>query len=129
VKEIERLHGRFLGVIRKRYGSFPAVRLEVGFASEFPQDRDFAYTAQDINGALSIVVAPKLAHETPARKEGVLLHEFGHAILMAAGKEHSEADADDMALTVFGTPIFYDDALDAQTTDPIEDRAFPKSGD
>ena len=125
MEEVERLHERFLGVIKKRYGSFPSVRLEVGFASEFPEDRDFAYTAQDINGALSIVVAPKLAHETPERKEGVLLHEFGHAILMAAGKAHSEADADDMALTVFGIPIFYDEALDAQTTDPIEGPALP----
>lgn len=116
-----------LTVIRERYGSFPKVRLELGDPWEFPADRDFAYTAQDLNGDLSIVVAPRLLEADLSRKEGVMLHEFGHAVLMAAGEEHSEEEADAMALTIFGVPIFYDEELDAQTTDPIEDPASPKS--
>jgi predicted SprT family Zn-dependent metalloprotease len=91
-------------------GPFFEVCLSVGDASEFPKPRNMAYTNHDDDtGDMLIVVAPKLLHGDHERIEGVLRHEFGHALLFFWGQDsHGERDADTVAERVFGAPIYYD---------------------
>ena len=86
------------------------VTLAEGESSEFPMPRNMAYCHRDDDsGALTIVVAPKLVRGSKDRIEGVLRHEFGHALLFYWGyPEHGERDADSLAENVFGDPIYYD---------------------
>ena len=58
--------------------------------------------------ALCIVVSRKLCAGDAGRIEGVMRHEFGHAILLSNNMSHGERDADTVAEQVFGAPIFYD---------------------
>lgn len=56
-----------------------------------------------------IVVAPRLESQSIARIQGVMRHEFGHAILFSEGRpRHTERDADHVAEVVLGRRIFYD---------------------
>lgn len=91
-------------------GPYFEVCLSTGEASEFPLERNMAYCHRDDKtGELDIVVAPKLLDGDKARIEGVLRHEFGHALLFYFGhRDHSERDADGVAEQVFGRPIYYD---------------------
>ena len=59
---------------------------------------------------ICIVVAPKLVVcDDEERVQGVLRHEFGHAVLWHMGKmNHSEREADTMGEDLFGEPIYYD---------------------
>lgn len=85
------------------------VALQEGEPWEFPEARNMAYCSQDDNtGDMKIVVAPKLVRANSDRIEGVLRHEFGHALLLFSGHKHGERDADLLAEKVFGDPIFYD---------------------
>lgn len=92
-------------------GPFFEVTLSVGKASEFPKPRNMAYTYHDdVTGDMLMVVAPKLLRGRRERIEGVLRHEFGHALLFFWGQgSHGERDADHVAENIFGAPIYYDD--------------------
>jgi hypothetical protein len=64
-----------------------------------------------------IVVAPKMAMAALDNIEGVLAHEFGHAILFHCGHwNHTEREADQAAEALFGAPIRYDRNLIQSTT-------------
>ena len=62
-----------------------------------------------------IGVNPKLLDAELVRMQGVLMHEFGHAVLISLGhEEHSEREADLAAERLFKQHIYYDDD-DVQT--------------
>ena len=78
----------------------------------FPKRRDFAYT----DGS-TVFFSPKITSAPPDRIRGLVRHEICHILFMQEGTAHSEVDADDLALVVFGSPIYYDDE-DVQTVRP-----------
>ena len=80
---------------------------EIGDASDFPEPRDYAYSAWGGGRAL-IVFAPKILRANTARQDALIRHELGHALLQSAGLEHSEAECDAVAERVFGDLIYYD---------------------
>ena len=78
--------------------------------------RGFAFCEECDDGSYEIHVAPKLMHSSVHRMEGLIAHEYGHAILLHIGvDDHTERDADRMAEQTFGVKISYD-AEDVQTT-------------
>lgn len=84
------------------------VTLHQGKASEFPETRNMAYCTSE----LRIYCAPKMDHARIDQIQGVLMHEFGHALAFACGHDHhGERDADEIAETLFGCRIYYDDDL------------------
>ena len=91
-------------------GPYFDVDLHVGEPGEFPKRRNMAYCHHDDRtGLLTVVVAPKLLNGPLDRIEGVLRHEFGHALHFFWGyPNHGERDADTLAENVFGAPIYYD---------------------
>lgn len=93
--------------------------LEACFKLTYAADngpRSFAYCQQEDDGSFTICVAPKLTQQARHRIEGLMAHEFGHAVLMLLGDfEHTERDADNAAEQVFGLRIFYDED-DVQST-------------
>lgn len=91
-------------------GPYFSVELALGHPSEFPMPRNMAYCHRDErDGRMTIVVAPKLANGAHDRIEGVLRHEFGHALLFFWGYPgHGERDADNLAENIFGDHIYYD---------------------
>jgi hypothetical protein len=96
--------------------AFPGfdITIRMGEPSEFLALRDHAYCI-DVQPP-AIVYAPKLERADAARIEGVLRHEFGHALAFHVyTPDHAERDADTVAALVFGAPIRYD-ADDVQTT-------------
>lgn len=95
---------------REVAGPFFEVGLSVGDPSEFPKRRNMAYCHHDdATGDMHIVVAPKMFKADADRVEGVLRHEFGHALLFFWGHQtHGEREADAIAEQVFGLPIYYD---------------------
>ena len=76
--------------------------------------RQFAFTDDD--EPIKISVATKIFYQSKARVDGILMHEFGHAILMYQEKDHTEKDADKVAEKVFNCYIYYDEDL-VQNTD------------
>jgi len=86
------------------------VTLAEGEPHEFPALRNMAYCHRDDgSGELTVVVAPRLVTGNLDRIEGVLRHEFGHALLFFWGyPQHGERDADSLAENVFGDPVYYD---------------------
>ncbi len=78
--------------------------------------RGFAFCEEADDGSYEIHVAPKLTFSSVHRMEGLIAHEFGHAILLHIGvDDHTERDADRMAEQTFGVKISYD-TEDVQTT-------------
>ena len=100
-----------------------SAHLRLGRAQDFPMDRDFAYcSAGPATGRIEIVLAPRIVAEAATargrdRISGLLRHEFAHGLLLLAGLDHSERDADRVAADVFGLPVWYD-ADDVQTVNP-----------
>lgn len=93
------------------------VTLVEGHPHEFPAERSRAY-CQFEKGKLTIAVSPTLFRDNTARIEGVLRHEFGHAVYFFEGYEdHSERQADELAEVLFGDLIYYDSDL-VQTINP-----------
>lgn len=114
----ERIRAIFKRLLADAQEVDPTLRAYVclGEASEFPTERACAYTLHESYlRPTKIVVAPRMEELADDRVEAVLRHEFGHALLLAAGvHEHSERDADVLAETLWDDPIFYDD-LDIQS--------------
>lgn len=99
--------------------ALPGVQIKVrrGSYRAFPAPRDHARCRYTGPGRVTIEYAPRLLEASPARVEGVMLHELGHASLMCQGKmEHTERDADREAHRLFGKVIRYDRPLMVQTT-------------
>jgi len=83
-------------------------RIAEGSLHDFPHARDFAYCQSE---PLIITVSPLLDRQPWGRIQGILRHEFGHAILFRTGfHAHTERQADAVASAVFGAPIRYDSA-------------------
>jgi len=78
----------------------------------FPNKRDFAYT-----DGQCIYFSPKIKESSAFRIQGLVRHEIAHVLFMQEGTAHDEIDADNLALVVFGEPIYYDES-DVQTTLP-----------
>lgn len=93
------------------------VILVEGHPHEFPAERSRAY-CQFEGGKLTIAVSPAMFRDNEARIQGVLRHEFGHAVYFFEGYEdHSERQADELAEVLFGDLIYYDSDL-VQTINP-----------
>jgi len=107
---LRRVWKRVLRRLHRRYPQVPLPGLKVGLASEFPQPRDMAYSAQARRGGpVTVVVAPRFARQSVATMEGVLMHEIGHVLAFHTGHYgHTERDADHLAESVFGVRIGYD---------------------
>jgi hypothetical protein len=70
------------------------------------------------DGTGVVYIAEVMLDDDKYRQQGVLAHELGHVFLLQSGNEdHSERDADDIALTLFGRRINYD-RDDIQTVGP-----------
>lgn len=116
--------GAFRGLVKARVAqgvrSFPDLSLHIvvtfGDPSEFPEDRNYAYSAWDGETA-SIVFAPKVLEAPQEQRDALLRHELSHAFLQHAGLPHSERDCDAVAERIFGAPIYYDHR-DVQTLNP-----------
>jgi hypothetical protein len=103
---------RLLRHAKRRFPTFHAT-LSMGDARDFRPRRAHAWC--ESYDPPHIVCAPKLDYAHADRIEGVLRHEFGHALAFHAGYvDHTERDADDVAAHVFGDVIRYDDE-DVQT--------------
>lgn len=97
---------RLLRHAKQRFPTFNAT-LSIGDAQDFLPRRAHAWC--ELHAPPHVVCAPKLEYATLERIEGVLRHEFGHALAFHAGfLDHTERDADDVALHVFGDVIRYD---------------------
>lgn len=93
------------------------VSLIEGKPCHFPTARSRAYCEFE-GGRLTIAVSPTLFRDNDARIQGVLRHEFGHAVYFFEGfEDHSERQADELAEVLFGDPIYYDSEL-VQTLNP-----------
>lgn len=119
-----RVRAVFLRAVQRLGGA--RIDLAAGHPSQFPADRDFAYTT-DATRPLRIVFAPKLEEQPLSRIEGVILHELGHAYRMLRGDNtHAERTADRVAERLFGVDIRYD-AARVQTTGRGRYRRRPAS--
>ena len=106
---------RLLAAVQSRYPAFDAV-LAQGDARRFRTRRAHAWC--ESTTPPRIVYAPKMERADLDRIEGVLRHEFGHALAFHADAiDHTERDADDLAHLLFGDVIRYD-ADDVQTFGP-----------
>lgn len=108
---MNRVRTVFDRLLRRVQRSVPLrVTLHVAKPADFPAERSYAYCTDD-HRTLRIYVAPKMAHAPVDRIEGVLRHEFGHAVFFHFGEvDHNEHDADKLAEALFGDPIRYDKA-------------------
>lgn len=103
---------RLLAEIQAHDPTFRAT-LSKGAARDFPTPRAHAWC--ESSTPPRIVYAPKLERADADRIEGVLRHEFGHALAFHMGEiDHTERDTDEIARRVFGRTIRYD-ADDVQT--------------
>jgi hypothetical protein len=94
--------------VRRHYDPTFHVELRRGDASEFTKKRNMAYCRLDRTGVY-IHVAPKMERARQDQIDGVLRHEFGHAVFMLCGRpDHTERQADALAEDLFGAPIYYD---------------------
>lgn len=109
----------------------------IGFAGDFPNNRDYAYCTQLDPDSCLIVVAPKMKNDSDSRVLGVLRHEIGHAIDFLIPKELIESKllsmglhpiqtperrADQIAEATYKEPIFYDDETVQSTTMGVRPR-------
>ena len=109
MRRVTRIFNALHAAVRRHYDPAFSVELRQGDAVEFPAKRNMAYCVLDNRGDVRIVVAPKMEHARTDQIEGVLRHEFGHAVFMVCRQpHHTEREADKMAEALFGTPIYYD---------------------
>lgn len=96
--------------VRSHFAPKFRARLKEGKAAEFPERRNMAYCMmRKDTPELLIVVAPKMNNAPLDNIEGVLAHEFGHAVLFHSGQlDHTEREADQAAEALFGAKIHYD---------------------
>lgn len=115
LRRVRAIFARLRAEVRGADPDFDVV-LDVDDAAGEPCCRQFAY-CESVTPA-RIAVAAKLETENDARIEGILRHEFGHAVLFFAGRlRHTEREADAAAERLWGDPIRYD-TDDVQTLGP-----------
>ena len=91
------------------------IHVREGLDSEFPNNRDYAYTFMNDNGEYVIVFSSKMYRAGLARMRAIMRHEMAHALHFLNGNDdHSEQDTDDLAEQVWGDRLYYDDE-DIQT--------------
>ncbi len=111
----------FVALFRARFEQAKAIcpalqaALHMGEPSEFPKNRDYAYSLYT-NGRAHIVFAPKVLHAHRSRQDALIRHELAHAVLQNAELDHNERECDATAERIFGDFIYYD-AEDIQTLD------------
>lgn len=116
MRRVSSTFARLHDYVRRHYDPTFHVELYRGDASEFPKKRNMAYCRME-RSKVTIHVAPKMARAPMGQIEGVLRHEFGHAVFMLGGRpDHTERQADALAEDLFGAPIYYDRDL-IQTID------------
>jgi hypothetical protein len=95
----------------------PDIQVDIGFGppSDYPKDRDFAYSVWDGKKA-TIRFSPKVLYVPEATQDALIRHELSHAMLQNASLDHSERDCDAVAERIFGDFIYYD-SNDVQTLD------------
>jgi len=105
------------------------VRLLLGHPGDYPHKRNCAmcmYLDTHHGRQIDIFVAPKVLRMNKGRQEGLLRHEFGHAVEFHLGLEGLnewmpglpngvERRADAVGERLYGAPIYYDRDL-IQTT-------------
>ena len=99
------------------------VQFMIGWAKDFPNDRDYAYCSKIDHDTCLIVVAPKMNLADDNRSEAVIRHEIGHAVDFLIPKNEvdtkllergftpihtPERRADQIAELTYEDPIFYD---------------------
>lgn len=112
VAELPRVWAAFERLRRDVRGADPDfdVTLDVNDDAGEPCCRQFAFCETRRAAPARISVASKLDAQSDARIEGVLRHEFGHAVLFFAGRiQHTERQADEAAARLWGEVIGYDD--------------------
>ncbi len=95
----------------------------VGWSSDFPNDRNYAYCSHIEPHTCLIVVAPKMNLANDSRIKAVIRHEIGHAIDFLRSEDEidskllergltpihtPERRADQIAELTYEDPIFYD---------------------
>ncbi len=109
MKRVLSVFKRLDRVVKRDVDPTFSVGLARGPDAHFPEPRNMAYTMYDSDtDALCIVVSNKLVNGADSRIEGVMMHEFGHAVLLWQNIHHTERDADAVAEKMFGKKIFYD---------------------
>lgn len=123
-----RIYDRLLRETRKVLPDF-SCQLLLGHPDDYPRKRNCAmcmYLDTEDGRLIDIFVAPKVLRMNEGRQEGLLRHEFGHAVEFHAGKpwltrtlgplpRGVERRADTVAERLYGDPIYYDRDL-IQTT-------------
>lgn len=125
----DRLKRIFMRLRSETQGHWPGFQcgLLVGHPKDFPKKRNQAMCMfQGTKGAapaIDIIVAPKMVNASTARQEGVLRHEFGHAVEFYLGlpllnetayyngitlHHGAERRADNVAEWIYSQPISYD---------------------
>jgi hypothetical protein len=106
------------------------VRLLLGHPGDYPHKRNCAmcmYLDTPNGRQIDIFVAPKVLRMNKGRQEGLLRHEFGHAVEFHLGTDQlhawmpnlpsgGERRADAVGERLYGDPIFYDRDLIQTTT-------------
>jgi hypothetical protein len=124
-----RIYDRLLSETKSFFPAF-SCRLLEGDPKDFPHKRNCAmcmYLDSEDGRVIDIFVAPKVLSMGKGRQEGLLRHEFGHAVEFHAGvagvrkkvgerlPRGVERRADVIAERMFGAHIYYDRDL-IQTT-------------
>ena len=91
----------------------PIIFLREGLDTEFPKDRDYAYSSYD-NEQYVIVFSKKMYHANLSRIRAIMRHELAHIVFMTNDQDHSEQETDDLAEELWGDRLYYDDE-DVQT--------------
>lgn len=97
--------------------AIPGIQVDIGFGppGDYPNERDFAYSAWDGKKA-TIRFSQKVLYVPTATQDALIRHELSHAMLQNASLDHSERECDAVAERIFGDLIYYD-SNDVQTLD------------
>lgn len=118
---MDRVRRIFDQLLRQAQSRVPGLRvtLRVGKAEQFPDRRNYAMCVQARGGAISVIIAPKMANETNARIRALLQHELAHAVYYAQREyNHTERETDRLAEWLFRSRISYDPRDLVQTLEP-----------
>jgi hypothetical protein len=96
-------------------GSRIIVRVDA--VADDAKPRHYALCDASAPNQIIIYLSPRLENMIAPKREGVVLHEFGHVLCFLEGKEkHTEREADFRAEEVFNINIYYDPKDLVQTT-------------
>ena len=117
----DQLFRLFSKLFDKAANKFPDLKVNLIWGEDklFPEERNFAIcSSKDKDGISHIMISKKILDENIGTVCGLLMHELAHAILFNINeKNHTELATDNLAKSVFGVKIYYDER-EVQTTDP-----------